>query len=163
MPSSLPSRSSRTAVSSAACAADPLDRSTGTCPTPVKNIFLSRPMQPGLGEVLPLGQERDAARHQQRQEERVGDGEVVAGEDRATVLRDVLEPLDRRPAANRRISGPSSTYFDHQYSTGRRTPHVDGDQPTETLFPQPQRAGACQDGGDRMRSAAARTGGPRDP
>ena len=35
---------------------------------------------------------------QQRQEERVDDGQVVAGENRSAVLRDVLHALDRRPA-----------------------------------------------------------------
>ena len=41
--------------------------------------------------------------------------------------------------ASRRISGPSSTYFDHQYSTGLLTPHVDATS-LGTLFPPSQRA-----------------------
>ena len=47
MPSSLPSRSIRIAVSMASCAAEPPERSTGTWPTPVKKIFFSRPIRPG--------------------------------------------------------------------------------------------------------------------
>ncbi len=46
MPSSLPSRTIRTPVSSAPWAAEALDRSIGTWPTPVKNHFCSLPLSP---------------------------------------------------------------------------------------------------------------------
>src|SRR6476619_2327930 len=47
-------------------------------------------------EVVGLGQERHPARHHQRQEDRVREGQVVAGEDRRTLRGDVLLPLDPR-------------------------------------------------------------------
>src|SRR3954470_5960410 len=47
MPSRWPALTRRVAVSSAACAALPPERSIGNWPTPVKNHFLSRPLKPG--------------------------------------------------------------------------------------------------------------------
>ena len=47
MPSSFSSRSSRTAVSIAACAPEPPERSTGTCPWLEKNCFFNQPSSPG--------------------------------------------------------------------------------------------------------------------
>ena len=65
---------------------------------------------PGAGEVVALGEEGDPARHDQRQEERVGEREVVAREDRGAVVGDVLHALDPRPE-EQRTQGPTTMYF----------------------------------------------------
>jgi hypothetical protein len=48
MPSSLPSRSTRTPVFSAAREASESDRSIGTWPTPAKNSREKKPLMPGV-------------------------------------------------------------------------------------------------------------------
>ena len=48
MPSSLPSRSTRTPVLSAARDASESERSIGTWPTPAKNIREKKPLMPGV-------------------------------------------------------------------------------------------------------------------
>ncbi|MCO5546650.1 hypothetical protein L7F22_000084 [Adiantum nelumboides] len=63
-----------------------------------EELLLEEPADAGLGEVLALGEERDPARDQQRQEERVGHREVVAGEDRAGTTGHVLGTAHLRPA-----------------------------------------------------------------
>ncbi len=50
----------------------------------------------GAGEVVLLGQEHHLARRHDRDDQAVGEGEVVAGHDDRAGARDVLEPLDAR-------------------------------------------------------------------
>src|ERR671920_605384 len=136
MPRTLSSRSSRIAVSNAACAAEALDRSTGTCPWLVKKTFLIQPRSPGAVKYSRLARNvilRGTSRGRRKE---------------SATARWLLARIAPPRAGtwwspsivgrvSTRISGPSSTYFDNQYSTGPGTPHVD---PTSlrTSFPWPQ-------------------------
>ena len=102
-------------------------------PDPGEEDLLEPADQPGLGEVLALGEERDAAPHQQRQQERVGDREMVAGEDRGTPLagcaRDPRSSAGPTGASAGRAARTSTT----STAPELRTPHVDGDQPRDVV------------------------------
>ncbi len=74
-------------------------------------------LQPGGGEVLRLGQERDLAPDHDRHEERVAERQVVAGDDRRTVGRNVLGTLDPRPPEH-----PEQRPEEHQL--GEPVPHA---------------------------------------
>src|SRR3954454_2529940 len=137
MPSSFSSRSNRIAVSRAACAAEALERSTGTCPTPVKNTLLTHPSSPGA-----MKYSRFARNVIRRGTSRGSRKESATARWLLARIAPPCAGMWCSPSivgrVSTRISGPSSTYFDHQYSTGPGTPHVD---PTSlrTSFPQPQR------------------------
>src|SRR5439155_8140852 len=53
-------------------------------------------LEAAAGEVLGLGDEGDPALDHQRHEDRVGEGQVVAGDDRRPGVRDVFQPDDLR-------------------------------------------------------------------
>ena len=92
-----PSARTRRPVSSAAWLAEPPERSTGTWPMLLKKNARQPALDAPAGEVVGLGQEGDVPGHDERQEDRVGERQVVAREDRRTVVGHVLEPLDPGP------------------------------------------------------------------
>ena len=57
----------------------------------------SRPLSPGLLEVVGLGQEADRPRHHDRDHHAVDEAQVVAGQDHRTGRRHPVETRDRRP------------------------------------------------------------------
>src|SRR3982074_2407688 len=116
MPSSLSSRSSRTAVAIAAWAAEPPDRSIGTCPTPEQKVFFSRPTSPGCVQYSRF------ARNVMRR------GTSSGRKNESTTARWLLARMAPPRSGtfstpsivgrqSRRSHGPRSTNFDHQYST----------------------------------------------
>src|SRR5690348_11676587 len=147
MPSSLPSRRMRTAVASVAWAADPLDRSIGTCPTPVKKIFFRRPTNPGWVKYSAL------ARKVMRRD--TSNGRTNESTTARWLLARIAPPCSGTCSTpsivglqSSRSSGPTSTNLDHQYSTSACPFRLDAVS-LRRAVPQRQRAGACQDGGDR--------------
>src|SRR5579871_403146 len=71
------------------CSPGPVDRDL---PDPGEERLADQALQPAPGEVLRLGQEDHLARHRQRPEEMVGEGQMVAGQDDRTPPRNVLDP-----------------------------------------------------------------------
>ncbi len=87
--------------------------------------------QPALdaltGEVVALGEERHPAGHDERQEDRVGEREVVAREDRGPGLGDVLGAVDPRAeeqAEDRPQDDRLQHPVDHRTTLRRATPRL---------------------------------------
>src|SRR4051794_7235695 len=150
MPSSFSSRSSRTAVSIAACAAEPLARSIGTWPTPVKNSFLSQPTGPGWVKYSRLARKvmRRGTSSGRKKESATARWLLARIAPPCAGTCSTPSMLGRKTS---RSSGPRSTNLDHQYSTRVCPLQIDGRQPTErrvapTTTGEPGRLGHLQFG-----------------
>ena len=60
---------------------------------PAKNRFCAQPLMPAPSEIVRLGDEGDPPIHGQRCEQPVCEREVIAGNDRRALVRDVLRAL----------------------------------------------------------------------
>ena len=94
-----PALSTGIAPSKAASAARPPPRSTLIAPRPFHHELGDAAADAAAAEVLRLGPERDVPGHDRAEEQLVGDGQMVSGEDRTAGGRDVLQALDVRPPA----------------------------------------------------------------
>ena len=95
------------------------DRSIGTWPAPEKNFFWNQPLMPGVVKYSAFATKVTRRVQRQRHEQPVGVREVVARQDRRTLVGDVLGALDVRAgrpraarARSRSTSGTSRTTRD---------------------------------------------------
>src|SRR5213080_1688623 len=116
MPNSLPSRSTRSPVSIAACAARPPERSTGIVPVPTKNHLVRKPFRP-----RPVKYSAFATNVTFRL---TISGMKIESENERWLLAMIAGPcsgtFSRPSTTGRKISlsqGPSSTYLSRLYST----------------------------------------------